>query len=326
MLLNLLEYHWVEDIDDALILLSRTGTKTVPLAGGTYLLGRDDERIQAVVDLRDLDLAYIREDARGVHIGAMTTLQAMADDPLLHDLAGGLLAHAAQVSSPSRLVRNSATLGGTLAIGAASQADLLTALAAMEAEALLRSGSKSQIDLAAGSFERPGLALPGITFKGKQERRLATTLLVQERRSNELIVEVIVPRLGFGHGASLQRVAITPTDLALLNAVAVVEVTEGIYSHVRLALGGSHMEPVRLPEAERHLEGQPAMNAEGHTLNTQLLVTALQAGMAYFQPPPDTRASSSYRRTAALNLAFRALEEAITISRWRRMVSSKEIQ
>lgn len=326
MLLNLLEYHWAEAIDDALILLARSGTYTVPLAGGTYLMGRDDERIQAVVDLRDLDLAYIREDARGIHIGAMTTLQDMADSPVLRDLAAGLLARASQWSSPSRLIRNSATLGGTLAIGAASQADLLTALAAMEAEALLRSGSKSQFDLGAGSFDRPGLALAGVTFKGKQERRLATTTLLSERRPNELIVEVSVPRLGFGFGASFQRVARTPTDVALLNAAAVVEVTEGIYSHVRLALGGAHMEPARLPRVEQHLEGQSAMNDESNTINTQLLVSALQAGMANFQPPPEIQASSGYRRTAAINLAFRALEEAVTISRWRRMVSSKERQ
>ena len=29
MLLNLLEYHWVEDIDEALLLLGRAGVKTV---------------------------------------------------------------------------------------------------------------------------------------------------------------------------------------------------------------------------------------------------------------------------------------------------------
>src|SRR5205085_234049 len=51
MLLNLLEYHWVEDIDEALLLIARTDTKTVPLAGGTYLLGLDDQSIQGVVDL-----------------------------------------------------------------------------------------------------------------------------------------------------------------------------------------------------------------------------------------------------------------------------------
>ena len=54
MLLNLLEYHWVEDIDDALLLLARTDTKTVPLAGGTYLLGLEDEDIQAVVDFKEI--------------------------------------------------------------------------------------------------------------------------------------------------------------------------------------------------------------------------------------------------------------------------------
>src|SRR5205823_14614366 len=89
MLLNLLEYHWAEHIDDALMLLSRPDVKTVPLAGGTYLLGQRDDSIQAVVDLRDLELAYISDDARGIHIGAMTTLQRMLDSPVLNDLARG---------------------------------------------------------------------------------------------------------------------------------------------------------------------------------------------------------------------------------------------
>ena len=105
-----------------------------------YLLGLDDDSIQAVVDLRDLELAYITEDARGMHIGAMTTLQSMVDSPVLQRICDRLLAHAAQASSFSRLIRNSATLGGTLATGAASQADLLTALAVLDAEVLLRSG------------------------------------------------------------------------------------------------------------------------------------------------------------------------------------------
>src|SRR6266700_6564905 len=110
MLLNLLEYHWAEDIDDALLLLARTEIKTVPLAGGTYLLGLQNDSIQAVVDLRELELAYISEDTRGVHIGAMTTLQNMVDTPILKNLAMGLLARAALASSSSRLIRNSATL------------------------------------------------------------------------------------------------------------------------------------------------------------------------------------------------------------------------
>ncbi|MDQ6644836.1 MAG: FAD binding domain-containing protein, partial [Chloroflexota bacterium] len=172
MLLNLLEYHWAEHIDDALMLLSRNDIKTVPLAGGTYLLAQKDDSIQAVVDLRDLELAYISEEARAIHIGAMTTLQHMVDSPLLKNVASGLLSHAALASSFSRLVRNSATLGGTLGTGIASQADLLTALAVLDAEVVLLSGSQTQVNLSGGTFERPGLALSGVTYKGKQERRV----------------------------------------------------------------------------------------------------------------------------------------------------------
>ena len=96
MLMNLLEYNWAEDLDEALILLGRTDVKTVALAGGTSLLGRDDETIQAVVDLRDLELAYTEEDARNgqalLRVGAMTTLQTLADAPLLREGAASVLA------------------------------------------------------------------------------------------------------------------------------------------------------------------------------------------------------------------------------------------
>ncbi len=326
MLLNLLEYHWVENIDEALLLLARSDVKTVALAGGTYLLGLDDDSIEAVVDLRDLELGHIREEATSVHIGAMTTLQSMVDAPVLKELATGVLARAAQASSFSRVIRNSATLGGTLAIGAASQADVLTVLAALDAGALLRSGSRTKVDLSAGTIERPGFALAGVTFKGKQERRISCVNLSHERRPNELIVEVIIPRPAAGTGASFQRIGRTPTDVALLNACALVEIQDGAYKQVRLALGGVSMEPVRMQGVEKQLEGQIAMNEGDTTINTQVLVSALQAGMADFSPPADFRASSGYRKISGVNLAFRALEEATNISRWRNMVSSKERQ
>src|SRR5690242_10550832 len=114
MLQKLVEYHWAEDIDDVLLLLGRLDVKTVPLAGGTYLLGLQDDSIEAVIDLRDLELAYISEDTRGIHIGAMTTLQQIVDAPVLKEGTPGILSLAAHASSSSRLIRNSATIGGTL--------------------------------------------------------------------------------------------------------------------------------------------------------------------------------------------------------------------
>jgi CO/xanthine dehydrogenase FAD-binding subunit len=327
MLTNLLEYHWAEDLDDALLLLARSDIKTVPLAGGTALLSQDDDQIQAVVDLRDLELAYIDDrvrDPRGiplVRLGAMTTLQTIADSPLLREVATGLLAHAAQASSGSRLLRNSATLGGTLAVGPDSQADLLTALAVFDAQVVLRSASKTQVDLSAGSFERPGFALSGVTFKGKQERRVSSLGIKQERRPNELILETVFPLPDPGCGGSFLRVGRTRSDVALLNAAALVEVKEDRYQRVRLALGGVQMEPLRLLSVERQLEGQPVNQPASNALDVQRLASVLQVGMASFQPPSDFRATSSYRRVVGMNLAFRVLEEATNVSRWRNMVS-----
>ena len=320
MLLNLLEYHWAEHIDDALLLLARLDVKTVPLAGGTYLLGLQNDSIQAVVDLRELGLAYITEDARGVHIGAMTTLQNMVDAPVLKNLAMGLLARAALASSSSRLIRNCATLGGTLGAGTASQADLLTALAVMDAEVVLRSNSKSQVNLSGGTFDHPGLALSGVTLRGKQERRVPSSVLSLERRPNELIVELLIPHPAPGCGTSFMRVGRTSADGALLNAAALVEVTNGIYQRVRLALGGVNMEPVRLEGVERQLEGQPV--TDNHE-ESQRLLSVLQEGMAGFRPPSDFRASSGYRRVSGMNLAYRVLEEAINTSHWHSVISSE---
>lgn len=321
MLLNLLEYHWAEHIDDALMLLSRPDIKTVPLAGGTYLLGLHDDSIQAVVDLRDLELAYISQDARGMHIGAMTTLQSMADSPVLKDFAHGLLARAAQTSSFSRLIRNSATLGGTLGAGVASQADILTALTVLDAEVILRSGSKTQVNLAGGTLDRPGLTLSSVTYKGKQERRIPSNIFAIEHRSNELIIEVLIPHPGPGSATSFMRVGRTATDVAILNAAAFVQITNGAYQHVHVALGGVNMEPLRLLSVERLLAGQKVASPATWA---QSIVLVLQTGMADFRPPADFRASNEYRRMSGMNLVYRVLEEATTLARRSSRTSSPE--
>jgi CO/xanthine dehydrogenase FAD-binding subunit len=72
------------------------------------------------------------------------------------------------------------------------------------------------------------------------------------------------------------------------------------------------MQPVRVRAVEKRIEGQPVVNA-GELV--QFIAPILQAGMADFNPPSDFRASNGYRRVSGLNLAFRALEEAINISR-----------
>ncbi len=317
MLLKLVEYHWAEHLDDALLLLGRLDVNTVALAGGTYLLGQQDNTIEAVVDLRDLGLAFISEDTHGIHIGAMTTLQSMAESPILKEFAMGIVARAASLSAP-RLIRNCATIGGTLGAGSASQADLWTALVALDAEVVLRSASQTQIDLSNNSFDRPGYVLPDVVFKGKQERRVPCSEFSMQRLARELIVEIFIPRPGATCGTSLMRIGRTSADAALLNAVALIEVDHGRYHRVHVAVGGVNMEPIRLRAVERHLEGQPV-----DPLNSQAVLAALRIGMADFRPPSDPRVSSGYRRVSGVNLVYNVLEEAINVSHWRGVVSSE---
>src|SRR5574340_863454 len=146
-----------------------------------------------------------------------------------------------------------------------------------------------------------------------------------ERKPNELIIEVVVPRYAYSCAASFMRVGRTPADVALMNAAALVEVSDGKYGQVRLALGGVKMEPVRMEAVEKQLEGQPIASSgdANAALDTQPLILAVQAGMANFSPQDDFRASTGYRKVSGMNLAFRALEEAATISRWRDMLSNR---
>ena len=85
------------------------------------------------------------------------------------------------------------------------------------------------------------------------------------------------------------------------------------------------MEPVRIEAVEQQLVLQVvATSGDSNTaLDAQQIIAVIQVGMANFSPPEDFRASGAYRRVSGMNLAFRVLEEAATISRWRNMVSSK---
>ena len=251
----------------------------------------------------------------------MTTLQNIADAQVLKEFSTGVLARAAQVSSPSQLIRNCATVGGTIGAWTASQADLLTALIALDAEIVVRSGSRTQVNLSGGTLDRPGLALPGVVYKGKQERRIRCADFALERRPNELILEVVVPPVGLQGGSSFLRVGRTDSGTALLNVAALVEIEGNVFKRVRLAFGGVNMEPVRVHGVERQLEGQPVAMDTGN-VDTQMIFQALRVGMSEFHPPSDPLVSGAYRRVSGVNLAFRVLEEAINVAVWRGVVSS----
>lgn len=127
------EYHRPGTLEEAVQLLG----KAVPLAGGTHL-NASAGRVPAVVDLRDLDLDWIRAGERQVTFGAMCTVQAMMETKA--PLPAALRA-CCRLEAGWNL-RNAATLGGTIAAGT-SRSPLLTALLAAGTEITLQPGPRT---------------------------------------------------------------------------------------------------------------------------------------------------------------------------------------
>lgn len=221
-----LEYLRPTTLDEALALLRRPGVHTVPLAGGTWLvprLRRDVDvpdplaaPVDAVVDLADLGLDGIDlagEPGGGwLTLGATTTLAHIADSAICREMAGGILAQAAQREAPVNQ-RNAATVAG-VALGAPSQSELLLALLALDAHVVVE-GNQSQPlplhELLAGSGQLTG----------------------------GLVTAVRLPWPAALAGGGLARVARTPGDVPIVAAAAVTGP-----AGCRLAVGGVAGEPL----------------------------------------------------------------------------------
>jgi len=294
---NLIEYHRPKSLAEALALLSRTEVRTVPLAGGTNLVGRADPSVQAVVDLRDLGLSFIQENDAFIRMGATTTLQALADAPLMRTFANGLIAQTAHTSAAS-LIRNMASIGGTL-ISAPTTSDLPPVLLALDAVLTLYIPEALQ--------EPTSTSTAGRRFSSR-EMSLAQFYESYPSPLAEggLMTEIAVPRLKAGFGAAYHKVGRTPRDAPILGVAAVVTIAEGKCRRATLAVGGIEPGPIRLIQVEHWLSG--------HTLDEQLVRQVADEIPLLVDPQSDFRASRQYRKKVCGVLARRALLEAWTLA------------
>jgi xanthine dehydrogenase YagS FAD-binding subunit len=99
------------------IALQRKG-KTKLIAGGTDLLGILKDKIlpeypETVINIKTIpNLDYIKEDARGLKIGALTRLEDIATSPIIREKYKILAEAAEAVATPH--IRAMGTLGGNL--------------------------------------------------------------------------------------------------------------------------------------------------------------------------------------------------------------------
>ena len=114
--MNAFEYVNPSNLQDVPQLLSqKRDRKSVVMAGGIDLLGELKDNLVApkrLVNIKSLDLRYIRHTKKGVHIGATTTLTEVASDAELMKAYTAISEAAASVASLQ--IRNVGTIGGNL--------------------------------------------------------------------------------------------------------------------------------------------------------------------------------------------------------------------
>ncbi|MFN8486604.1 MAG: FAD binding domain-containing protein [Caldilineaceae bacterium] len=204
------EFHQPQTLTEALWLLNQSGTRLVPLAGGTQLIGQLEtcatHELDGVVDLSKLGLTYIKVDDALLRIGATTTLTDVIEHQVSGALADGILRKAAQGEGPVNF-RNAATVGGVVA-AAEDDSEFYAALLALDATVTLQAGEEAR-----------------------------TTPLAQLASLTGLITEVQIPLVEQHSGHA--RVARTPADRPIVAAIAII----GANSE-RIALCGVAQRPI----------------------------------------------------------------------------------
>ncbi|MDQ6698330.1 MAG: FAD binding domain-containing protein, partial [Actinomycetota bacterium] len=206
------------------------------IAGGQSLmplLAMRAVRPKLLVDINGLGLddVSMATDGREIRLGALVRQRRLERDPAVASVCPLLAEAAGLVGHPA--IRNRGTLGGSLA-NADPRAELATALLAL--------GGSMQV-------EGPG------GRRTLHAADLSAVPLTSALRSDELLVEVSVPRAAAGDGSAFCEWTPRTRDFAVAGVAVVVHTTDGVVSAVRGAACGVAPAALDLGEALSALAG-----------------------------------------------------------------------
>ncbi len=276
-------YHAPKTIDEAVALLAEFADDDGRvLAGGQSLVPTMAFRLAKPAHLVDINgvaaLNRIAVTDGKLAIGACVR-HAAFHRPVCEGPLGKLLTdvvhHIAHYP-----IRNRGTFCGSLA-HADPASEWCLVLTALDGEVVAKSARGERI-IAARDF-----------FKG-----IMTTAL----RDDELLVEARLPLLPAGTRCGFYEFSRRAGDFALAAAVGLYRVEGNKIAAPRLALGAVEVNPRRIAEAERVLDGA--------TPGDKAFRAAAQAAAAAIDPMEDIINSAEFRRDLVLAVARRALERA----------------
>jgi carbon-monoxide dehydrogenase medium subunit len=129
-------------------------------------------------------------------------------------------------------------------------------------------------------------------------------IFTTDLQAGELLTSITVPGYGAGTGGAYVKHRHPASSYAVVGAAALVEVSGGKCTRVRLVIGGVQGIPVHAEAAERALTGQPPAEAS-------VFRAAEKVPEALTEPNGDLYASAEYRVHLSTVLARRALAKAV---------------
>jgi carbon-monoxide dehydrogenase medium subunit len=275
------EYIVADSVEMAVASLAQAGDAKI-IAGGQSLVPMLNFRLlrpSVLVDINRIpNLAYVREDGGVVRIGALTRHHQLETSPVIarhFPVLTEAMAHVAHLA-----IRNRGTIGGSLShADPAAELPMMALLLDAELRVVSASGART---VAARDFFRDALSV--------------------DLAEDEIVTEVVLPKLPANTGWGFEEVARRSGDFALAAVAATLTLSDGKIAQARIAMTGVAPTARRVTEAEMLLIGQ--------RLDDGVDSDVIEAVRAATEPPTDLHASSDYRRHLVGVLAGRALAGA----------------
>jgi aerobic carbon-monoxide dehydrogenase medium subunit len=275
------EYERATSVEGAIASLQKLGPEARVIAGGHSLLPMMKLRLanpEHLIDINDLaELAYIREAAGEIRIGALTRhVDLLKSDLLAQHFP--LFRDAEQVIADP-VVRNRGTIGGSLCQADAAE-DLSAVCSAAKAQVVIRGGDGERVIGMEGFHVGPFMTAVG---------------------AGEILTEI---RLGIrpGAGSAHEKVERRAGDWAIAATSAAVWMNGGTIADVGIALSAVGLTTIHLTRAEELLRGQAPTD--------ELFAQAGEIAAADCSPSADGRGPVDYKRYLAGVLTKRALRRA----------------
>lgn len=276
---NVKEYFKPETIDEAISILDEYKGAISVLAGGTDLMVDNDPAMEALLDIGNLDLNYIKKDNEYLKIGSATTFNEILESKEIYSNFRGLW-DAAKVLA-DKTIRNVATIGGNICSSVPS-GDSIPPLFTMEAILVIKTPTE-ELKVKVEDF-----------FTGPKENIL---------KKGHILKEILIPYKDKACGSIFKKVSRNSVDLATSNVAVLIAVDgEDKIVEAKIAFGAVAPTVVRSKKLEETLIGTMA-EADKIEENIDLIDEAIS-------PISDVRSTANYRKEVSKVIVKRAIIKA----------------